>query len=83
MTAKREETTESALCVGLAAALIWGIALSLYALNLTSGEISWLQWGLQLLGGIAACLLVPLAWARGAIWVSARVTEARARETTG
>lgn len=80
MTAKREETTESALCVGVASALVWGIALSFYALNLTPGEISWIQWSTQLLGGIVACLLVPLVWVRGASWVSARLSEARTRE---
>ncbi|HYO11643.1 MAG TPA: hypothetical protein VE685_00430 [Thermoanaerobaculia bacterium] len=82
MISKREESTDSALCVGVAAALVWGIALSFYALNLHPGEISWIQWGTQLLGGIVACLLVPLAWVRGAIWVSARLAaEARTRET--
>jgi hypothetical protein len=79
VTGKREETTESALCVGVAAALVWGIALSFYALNFHSGEISWIAWGTQLLGGIAACLLVPLAWIRGALWISARLAGTRAR----
>jgi hypothetical protein len=78
---KKEETTESALCVGVAAALVWGIALSVYALNLNPGEISWLAWGAQLLGGVLACLLVPLLWIRGAIWLSARLAEARTRAT--
>lgn len=80
MADNRVETTESALCVGMAAALVWGIALSFYALNFQSGEISWIAWGIQLLGGIVACLLVPLAWVRGALWVSSRLAEARARE---
>jgi nucleoside permease NupC len=75
-----EQTTESALCVGVAAALVWGIALSFHALNLTPGEISWMEWLAQLLGGIMACLLVPLAWVRGAFWVAAKLTEGRARE---
>jgi hypothetical protein len=78
---KHEESTESALCVGVAAALVWGIALSFYALNLNPGEISWMAWGVQLLGGIVACLLVPLAWVRGALWVSARLAETRTRQT--
>lgn len=81
MISKHEESTESALCVGVAAALVWGIALSFYALNLNPGEISWAAWGVQLLGGIVACLLVPLAWVRGALWVSGRLAEARTRET--
>lgn len=76
---RNEQTMESALCVGVAAALVWGIALSFYALNLHPGEISWITWGTQLLGGIAACLLVPLAWIRGTFWVSARLAGMRTR----
>lgn len=81
MIRNNEQTTESALCVGVAAALVWGTALSFYALTLNPGEISWMEWGAQLMGGIVACLLVPLAWVRGAFWVAAKLAASRARET--
>lgn len=68
-----DETAESALCVGMVAALIWGIGLSLYAFHLGPGEISWAQWSAQLVGGIVACLIVPLAWVRGTAWVTSRL----------
>lgn len=68
-----DETAESALCVGMVAALIWGIGLSLYVFQFGSDEISWVQWSAQLVGGILACLIVPLAWVRGAAWVTARL----------
>jgi hypothetical protein len=69
----QHETTESALCVGIIAALIWGIGLSLYGLHQGPGEISWLAWGAQLVGGIVACLLTPLACLRGRDWVQERI----------
>jgi hypothetical protein len=75
----REEATESALCVGTVAALVWGIALSLYGFHLNSGDISWTQWGAQLFGGVLACLAVPILWVRGAFWVTSRLA-GRARE---
>lgn len=67
------ETAEAALCVGIVSALIWGIALSLYGFHQTTGQISWMVWGAQLLGGIVACLIVPLALVRGREWVLARI----------
>jgi len=69
----QDEITESALCVGVIAALIWGIGLSLYGFHQEPGQLSWLTWSAQLLGGILACLIVPLAYVRGREWVLARV----------
>lgn len=69
----QDEITESALCVGIIAALIWGIGLSLYGLHQGPGEMSWLTWSAQLIGGILACLVVPLACVRGREWVLERV----------
>jgi len=69
----QDETTESALCVGIIAALIWGLGLSFYGFHQGPGEISWTVWGAQLIGGILACILVPLAFVRGREWVLARI----------
>lgn len=68
-----DQTSESALCVGIVAALIWGVGLSVYGFNQAQGELSWLQWWAQLLGGVIACLIVPLAFVRGGQWVLARI----------
>lgn len=69
--------TESALCVGTVAALIWGIGLSLYGFRLSPGDISWAVWGAQLLGGVLACLIVPLLFVHGRQWVLARIQQSR------
>src|SRR5690349_11714829 len=71
-----DELTESALCVGIIAALIWGVGLSLYGFHQSPGEVAWMTWGVQLLGGILACLIVPLVFVRGREWVLARVQRA-------
>ncbi len=68
-----DELTESALCVGIIAALIWGVGLSLYGFHQSPGEVAWTTWGAQLLGGVVACLIVPLAFVRGREWVLARI----------
>jgi hypothetical protein len=68
-----DELTESALCVGIIAALIWGVGLSLYGFHQPPGEVAWMAWGVQFLGGIVACLIVPLAFVRGREWLLARV----------
>jgi hypothetical protein len=75
----QDETTESALCVGIITALVWGIGLSLYGLHGSSDEISWLAWGTQLIGGILACLVTPLAFVRGRQWVLARIQQPQGR----
>jgi hypothetical protein len=64
-----DEAMESALCVGIVAALIWGVGLSYYGFNQPPGQLSWTSWGAQLLGGVLACLIVPLAFVRGRNWV--------------
>jgi len=68
-----DQASEAALCVGIIAALIWGVGLSVYGFHQAPGELSWLQWGAQLLGGVLACLIVPLAFVRGRDWVLARI----------
>lgn len=73
----QDQTTESALCVGTIAALIWGIGLSLYGLRQGPEQISWLAWGGQLLGGILACVVLPPAYVRGREWVLARMEHPR------
>jgi hypothetical protein len=65
----QDEKTELALCVGTVAALVWGIGLSLYGLHQGSDVVSWTAWGVQLLGGVCACLIVPPAFVRGREWV--------------
>ena len=80
MIKMREEATESALCVGTIAAVLWGIALSLYAFHLSPGEISWIEWSAQLFGGVLACLVVPLVWVRGTFWLTAKLAQDRIRE---
>jgi Na+/melibiose symporter-like transporter len=72
----QNETAEAALCVGIVSALIWGIALSLYGFHQDARQMSWMIWGAQLLGGILACLIVPLALVRGRDWVLARIQQA-------
>jgi membrane protein DedA with SNARE-associated domain len=69
----QDEMTESALCVGIIAALIWGIGLSLYGFHQGPGQLSWTVWSAQLVGGILACLVVPLVFVRGREWVLARI----------
>lgn len=71
----QDEITESALCVGIIAALIWGIGLSLYGFHQSPGQISWWLWSAQLIGGILACVIVPLAFVRGREWVLARIQQ--------
>lgn len=73
----QDETTESALCVGIIAAIIWGIGLSFYGLHQGPEQISWLAWGAQLVGGILACLFVPPAYVRGREWVLTRMEQPR------
>ena len=73
MFKEQDEMTESALCVGIIAALVWGVGLSWYGFHQGPGQISWALWSGQLVGGILACLVVPLAFVRGRAWVLARI----------
>jgi hypothetical protein len=75
----QDQMSESALCVGIIAALIWGVGLSVYGFQQAPGELSWLAWWAQLVGGVLACLIVPLAFVRGREWVLAR-TQAEGRQ---
>jgi hypothetical protein len=68
----QDEKTESALCVGTIAAVVWGIGLSMYGFHQGPQEISWTVWGIQLIGGILACLILPPAFVRGREWLLAR-----------
>jgi hypothetical protein len=69
----QDQISESALCVGIVAALIWGMGLSVYGFNQPQEQLSWLAWGAQLVVGVVACLIVPLAFVRGGQWVAARI----------
>ena len=53
------EQKESALALGGAVAVVWGIAVSLYALSLGAQQIGWDEYLAALVGGIAACLALP------------------------
>lgn len=69
----KDQATESALCVGIMAAVVWLIGLSLYGFQQAPGQLSWLAWGAQLIAGVLACLTTPLALVRGREWVVARL----------
>ena len=56
----RPEDKETAMAVGVVAAVVWGLGVSLYAFFQVAQEISWGQWFGSLLGGVAACLAAPL-----------------------
>ena len=53
--------------------MIWRIGLSLYGLHQGPGQMSWWIWSAQLIGGILACLVIPLVFVRGREWVLARI----------
>jgi hypothetical protein len=69
----QDQMSESALCVGIIAALIWGLGLSVYGFRQAQEQLSWLTWWAQLVGGVLACLIVPLAFVRGGQWMLARI----------
>ncbi len=69
---KQDEMTESALGVGIVAAVLWGIGISLYGFYMGPQEISWTVWGARLLGGILACVAVPVVLVRGREWIAGR-----------
>jgi hypothetical protein len=75
----KDQISEFALCIGIIAALVWGVSLSVYGFEQDPGALSWVQWGAQLLGGILACLIVPMAFVRGGQWVLARLQPQRAQ----
>lgn len=69
----KDQATESALCVGIMAAVVWGIGLSLYGYQQAPGQLSWIAWGVQLIAGVLACLVMSLALVRGREWVVVRL----------
>lgn len=73
----QDEATESALCAGIVAAVVWGIGLSLYGFHQPPGQLSWVTWGVQLIAGVLACLTVPLLLVRGREWLLARLMAPR------
>jgi len=79
MREKLDEATESALCVGILAALLWGIGVSLRGFVLGPQEITWVEWMIQLVAGVLAGLLLPPALVRTTAWVMARIEASRRR----
>ena len=73
----RDQATESALCAGIVAAVVWGIGLSLYGYHQPPEQLSWLTWGAQLIAGVLACVVTPLLFVRGREWVLARLQAPR------
>ena len=68
----RPEDKEMALAVGVVAAVVWGLGVSLYAFYQGPQEISWGQWFGSLLGGIAACLAAPPLLLASGSWLRLR-----------
>ena len=79
MKEKLDSATESALCGGILAALVWGIGVSLHGFVLGPQDISWAQWMTQLLSGVLAGLVLPPALVRCTVWVMARIEASRRR----
>ena len=73
----RKESTESALCVGIIIALLWGLGISVKGFLLGPSAITWETWFVQLLGGVVCAMAVPLLLVRGAEWVTARIETGR------
>ena len=69
----QDQATESALCAGIMAAVVWGIGLSWYGFHQPAGQLSWAMWGTQLIAGVVACVIAPLLFVRGREWVLARL----------
>jgi hypothetical protein len=73
----KKESTESALCVGIVIALLWGLGISVKGFLLGSSAITWEVWFAQLLGGVVCAMVVPLLLVRGTEWVTARIETGR------
>jgi len=79
MLQMKDERTESALCIGVIVALLWGIGMMVRGFSLGPLAISWEEWFLQLMGGVASALILPWLLVRGSDWVSHRLETARQR----
>lgn len=79
MLQMKDERTESALCIGVVMAVLWGIGMMVRGFSLGPLAISWEEWFLQLLGGVACALLFPWLLVRGSDWISHRLEAARQR----
>ena len=73
----RDQATESALCAGIVAAVVWGIGLSVYGFQQPPEQLSWVAWAVQLIAGILGCVVTPLLFVRGREWVLARLQAPR------
>lgn len=52
------DQSEMVMAAGCIAALLWGVGISLRAFFLGPLAIDWVEWAIQLVAGIAVCLLV-------------------------
>jgi hypothetical protein len=68
----RPEDKETALAVGVVAAVVWGLGVSLYAFFQVAQEISWGQWFGSLLGGVAVRLAAPPLLLASGSWLRLR-----------
>lgn len=70
---------ESALCVGVIVALLWGLGISVRGFLLGPVSVSWTEWFLQLTGGVVCALTLPWLLVRATDWVSTRIEMVRRR----
>ena len=59
--------------MGIVAAVVWGIGLSVYGFQQPPEQLSWATWAVQLIAGIFGCVVTPLLFVRGREWVLARL----------
>jgi membrane protein DedA with SNARE-associated domain len=71
--------SEIVMAVGCIAALLWGVGVSLRAFFLGPLAIDWVEWAIQLVAGIAVCLLVARIALLVADWHRKRVRPAAVR----
>ncbi len=69
-----DEGRERALAVGGAAAVVWGVAVSLFVFSLGPEEIGWLEYAGLLVGGIAVLLALPPLFVVVRSWLRRRST---------
>ncbi|HEX5758811.1 MAG TPA: hypothetical protein VF121_06415 [Thermoanaerobaculia bacterium] len=73
----RPEDKETALAVGVIAAVVWGLGVSLYALFEGPQDLAWLQWFGALLGGVTVCLAAPPLLLAGGSWLRLQAVRRR------